>query len=577
MKFVFAWFWIIALIFVNSCVEIKRQYNGWSCTADTDCLAGYVCDLDNSVCVSCIDHDDDHYGQGLQCLGADCDDSNPEVNLDCSSITHITKIDCSVPTCIDNDGDGVGDGTCGNSSCVIATTDSNDNDSRRCTNLDSDTCDDCNSGKWDPFKDGSDGQDCGGGVVTPTDTDNDGVDDIDDPYPNDPTRCRDVDKDTCDDCSKVRNPPDPYNDGQDSNDNGICDLATWYDTNWQYLKNITLNRAAQNTNLSNFPVLIATTDIDLANKATSRGNDIVFTTVDGKTTLNWEIERWDKSSGQLIAWVKIPTLSGSGNTIISMYYGNSNASSQQNPTGVWDINYMGVWHLANNTNTGTASILDSTANHNNGTMENAISEKRVDNAKVGYGVAFDGTNDLINVGSNPSLDNLSIYTFSGWMITDGLGTGVKQRFINKTPSGTYDYGQNQFSIFRDSDNEYLYARRYRDTSELGVISPSASVPLSQWNHVVAVFDVPNDSAEIWINGVQRGAIDSTGAGGIKDDASYDLLIGNNPGASRGFAGTLDEWRISNTARSSAWIITSFNNQNDPSSFYVFSNEEPIPN
>lgn len=55
------------------------------------------------------------------------------------------------------------------------------------------------------------------------DTDDDGVKDEDDPFPNDPTRCGDRDMDTCDDCSSGAFDLD--NDGPDADGDGICDAG----------------------------------------------------------------------------------------------------------------------------------------------------------------------------------------------------------------------------------------------------------------------------------------------------------------------------------------------------------------
>ena len=55
------------------------------------------------------------------------------------------------------------------------------------------------------------------GPVNTNDSDTDGVSDLLDSAPNDNTECRDVDGDSCDDCSVVRNPPDENDDGTDTN------------------------------------------------------------------------------------------------------------------------------------------------------------------------------------------------------------------------------------------------------------------------------------------------------------------------------------------------------------------------
>ncbi len=101
------------------------------------------------------------------------------------------------------------------------------------------------------------------------------------------------------------------------------------------------------SSLSNFPVLISlATDSDLAAHAQSSGNDILFTDSTGTNKLNHEIETYNSATGQLIAWVQVPSLSPATDTVIYMYFGSYPAApNQQNKTLVWDANYQGVWHL----------------------------------------------------------------------------------------------------------------------------------------------------------------------------------------------------------------------------------------
>src|SRR2546422_10741998 len=96
---------------------------------------------------------------------------------------------------------------------------------------------------------------------------------------------------------------------------------------------------------ANFPVLVSRTDTDLQSKAQSTGNDILFTSSDGTTKLNHEIEKYVSSTGELVAWVKVPSVSSSAATVIYMYYGNAGAANQQNAVNAWDANYLAVWHL----------------------------------------------------------------------------------------------------------------------------------------------------------------------------------------------------------------------------------------
>jgi hypothetical protein len=118
----------------------------------------------------------------------------------------------------------------------------------------------------------------------------------------------------------------------------------WWDANWKYRKTITINHLKVNGSLTDFPVLVSLTDSDLASKAQSDGRDIVFTDA-SLARLDHEIESYNHNTGTLNAWVKA-NVSSSVDTVLRMYYGNPAASNQQNPTGVWDSNFVMVQHLS---------------------------------------------------------------------------------------------------------------------------------------------------------------------------------------------------------------------------------------
>ncbi|MFA5103132.1 MAG: DUF2341 domain-containing protein, partial [Candidatus Thermoplasmatota archaeon] len=142
----------------------------------------------------------------------------------------------------------------------------------------------------------------------------------------------------------------------------------WWNDSWMFRKEITIDHTKIATDLSEFPVLISlTSDADLAAKAQADGDDLVFT---DKTmnTLNHEIELYNSSTGQLVTWVNVTSLSSSVNTTLYLYYGNSSCENQQKPPGVWDSDYIAVWHLNEDPGTaGTGGIKDSTVYANHGT------------------------------------------------------------------------------------------------------------------------------------------------------------------------------------------------------------------
>ena len=80
------------------------------------------------------------------------------------------------------------------------------------------------------------------------------------------------------------------------------------------------------SNLTNFPMLFPVTDPNLKSAsngggvAQTNGNDILFTAGDGLTKLNHEIESYNPTTGQLVAWVQIPSLSPSADSSVHLLW-----------------------------------------------------------------------------------------------------------------------------------------------------------------------------------------------------------------------------------------------------------------
>ena len=198
--------------------------------------------------------------------------------------------------------------------------------------------------------------------------------------------------------------------------------ADWYNNSWEQRKKITTSlNTVISSDLTDFPALISFTDSDLTQTTESDGTDIVFTASDGTTELAYEIERFDQSTGEVIAWVKIPTVSASDNTDIYLYYKGTATSSS---SSVWDSSYKLVWHL-NQTSTGTVrefSDVSDTGNDGTGggtgdmTQDEDRRPTRVE-AKIGYGQSFDGPTQ--SGGSEGSGDFIWSQDVSNWPGNNG--------------------------------------------------------------------------------------------------------------------------------------------------------------
>ena len=313
---------------------------------------------------------------------------------------------------------------------------------------------------------------------------------------------------------------------------------------WYYSEKITIDYTKIDKDLTDFPVLVKldSSNFDFS-KAQSNGKDIRFALEDG-TLLSYERERHDNVNQKAEYWVKIPSVSSSADTTFYIYYGNPNASDGADPTNVWDSNFKLVTHMNNNPD--SSHIKDSTINANNGTKYAAKQPTEVD-GQIAKAQSFDGTDDYIDCGNNASLDITSAITIEIWEKGYG-GGGHYPRIIGKELYST------------THENEAYYIYRIGDSgshTEGNIITSDHNAHAFDWGQ--------NESGNIWyhlvatyngseIKTYKNGEfINSYSVTGNINSVTKPVLIGTDGNLAGFFNGTIDEIRISNIARSAAYI------------------------
>jgi hypothetical protein len=360
-----------------------------------------------------------------------------------------------------------------------------------------------------------------------------------------------------------RRVPDPSNVNWFNYDStGQCD--------WEYRKSITIPAAKVIGTLSDFPVLIyLASDIDLAAYAKDDGTSIVFTTSDGTTKLSHEIESFTKATGTLTAWVKVPSLSSSEDTVLWMYYGNTGAADQQDVANVWSNGYNAVWHLKEAGSGAAGEYLDSTMNGNDGQGGGGTATQVPTEVggKIATAQEFDGDNDHIVTGSDSTIDQIWAAggTFSAWIRPDTIGENSEGRISDKTSAATAAYG---WCLATYTGNELRFRRGYATTVGAWT-TPADSLVMGSWHHVVVTYtDGTANDPTIYLDGNPVPVTENAAPGGTqRSDAGYSWRIGNRAGGTNySFDGIIDEIRASKSIRSADWIATEYENQNDPPGF-----------
>ncbi|MHA2224051.1 MAG: DUF2341 domain-containing protein [Candidatus Hodarchaeales archaeon] len=324
--------------------------------------------------------------------------------------------------------------------------------------------------------------------------------------------------------------------------------SPWPDPEWSCRKNITIDSSFVRDDLKNFPLLLDLYDADLKVFALPDGADIKFTQISGEQ-LNHEIELFEQnynvSHSHLVAWVQV-NLSRSQDTLISMYFGNNNATNQERPENVWSDDYIAVWHL-NEFGNGTNEYSDSTSNNNDG--QDIGSPPTQVPGKIGDGQFFNGIDNLILVPSSTSLlSPMNEITIEGWVYS-----------TDNSPGGSIVSMNEGYGL--DFQDERIWAHLNGTSADPWFTGVNA---ISGWHHYVFTYDGSiNDINVLLIDGSPVSGTINSG----KIQSSGSLHIGWTNWTSQFTKGIIDEVRISNITKTFEWIETEFNNQNNPSSFY----------
>lgn len=274
---------------------------------------------------------------------------------------------------------------------------------------------------------------------------------------------------------------------------------------------------------------------------------IAFTSSDGETQLYADCELFDDSEQKAIYHVSKTgwTISSSADQDIYLYYDNTaghnttyiSKSGGTAAQSVWDSSFEAVYHMADAT---TSTIVDSTSNNNDGTKK-AANEPIEATGKVGQGQDFDGTDDYISTSLTiPALATTDDYTWELVCIDNGT-----YEFRNKPIIGNNGGTSSPLQFIKLTTSRFEY---YIGGQEGITFTTGVSTTALEQNTIVK----DGTTLTHYRNGAASG-----------DSSTISSNIDSNPFFIGGDSGgeysktTVDEVRISSTARSAAWISATY--------------------
>ena len=334
----------------------------------------------------------------------------------------------------------------------------------------------------------------------------------------------------------------------------------WWNQDWECRKKITINCSYVDVDLTNFPILFHNISSDFSTYAQSDGDDFAFVAGDNSTQYNHEIELYNSTSGELIAWVNITNLSSSSDTILYLYYGNPSASNQENIVGTWNDGYVGVLHLNEG---GIGTRYDSTSNDNDGSTGGYEGDEAIENGMIGGADDFDGIDDNIEIADDASLDITGDITISAWVKLEAT-SGNNLKIVDKSFWGG------------STDNTGYRLKVKNDNFEIGVLNNhldklnTFAVSNEVWYYVVGTWN--GTHLKLYVDGSMQGTPASTIISTIGTNNESACIASYTQGGYY-WNGIIDEVRISDVSRSGDWIDTSYETVYNCDIFLSVSNAE----
>ena len=352
-------------------------------------------------------------------------------------------------------------------------------------------------------------------------------------------------------------------------------------TQYAHKFSIAFPGVTEDATLENFPVLVKVAEYDqstgegipgfsYADCAKAGGGDLRFTDGNGTMPLPCEVEVWNTNGTSLI-WVKVPTLVKG--TRITAYYG-WNLAPAVNSTEVWDANYLAVWHM--NEPEGTFTQLDSTSNGKhlvagsnyrtgilcgvNGVVGNAVELGR-DGVTTGGFAASDTEGDL---------DGFEALTLEAWTYRTAYPTDNNRYLFNKQKPGV-NRNAYYWQEFKNNGKFAAYVKRTLNGSEsdAGVWqSADPGAALNEWTHQVFRWRGDTGGIDGFVNCINVYTLPAGSANrGTMVQVGGSLYVGNQfDSGTRVFPGKIDEVRVSNAARSDAWVKATYDTIADNATF-----------
>ena len=325
-----------------------------------------------------------------------------------------------------------------------------------------------------------------------------------------------------------------------------------------YPATVTFNGAGTNSiTLTNLKTVANSGQVQSVN-----GYDILFcSAASGGTAYNQELVSgtYVATTGAAEFYVQIPDLSASTSTVVYLFWGNSSITTDPSTCNTWSNGYDAVYHF------GQSSLVLTDSSCNGQTMT-AYGSPANASGQFGGAVYIPGSGNSVYINSPTAPTGSAARSVEAWM-----------KLSSSPPSSTglyFGYGDfgptnGAFILLLSSSTSQFTV--WTNGSNGAPTSGTGYPPNTAWHSYVMTATSPASVAtgQIYLDGSALTMV-SGGSTVAYSFPNTSLLIGGF-GGSPGTAApveTVDEFRVSTSARTAGWWTTQYANQSNPSTFFA---------
>jgi hypothetical protein len=314
-----------------------------------------------------------------------------------------------------------------------------------------------------------------------------------------------------------------------------------------------------------YPLLLSLDAPGLATAIEATDEQPFVTDADG-VALPHEWEVVDATTGEVTAWVRLPSYEAGEPLSLSLWLGVPPPESD--PAEVWAGTYVGVWHLGDAlTGTDDDPIRNSARADEPGFTGGQMQPEQSVEGLVGRGLSFDGVDDIVTIDAS-FVGQLESYTVSFWARHEGRGA---------FPS----------SYFQRLNGDYFYPRCWRLAEVDGgqticqyqideTIHPLGAGQVHEVDeliHIALVRDAAADRTALYVDGELVNTNDDP-VGSLPDDG-HAFELGHGEWGT--YTGMIDELRVADRALPAAFFDADFRAHRNPASVLLEVGElQPAP-